>query len=147
MSGDRLPPDLPFPSMVLSVRAFPVTHFGKDIRKRAGLQRPLIRTVFSLQKGDFRDVSTHPINHVSVQRRGGRTSMIERRPGSRWRLTVGTAVGALVIVGAAVTTGSAPAKAAPSGSPHQGGTWTAPFEAGGTNTPRCVKRTDGRGLR
>jgi hypothetical protein len=73
--------------------------------------------------------------------------MIERRPGSRWRLTVGTAVGALVIVGAAVTTGSAPAKAAPSGSsPDQVGTWTAPFEEGGTNTPRCVKGTDGRDL-
>lgn len=70
-------------------------------------------------------------------------SMIERRPGARWRL-LGTAVGAVVIVGAGLA-GSSAAKAAPSGgSPDQVGTWTAPFEEGGINTPRCVKGTDGR---
>ena len=71
--------------------------------------------------------------------------MIERRPGSRWRLSIGTAAGALVILGAAVATGTAPAKAAPSGTgPDRVGSWTAPFEEGGTNTPRCVKGGDGR---
>ncbi|HEX3604732.1 MAG TPA: hypothetical protein VH134_02330, partial [Candidatus Dormibacteraeota bacterium] len=71
--------------------------------------------------------------------------MIERRPGSRWRLTFGTAAGALVILGAAVSTGTGPVRAAPSGSaPDQVGSWTTPFEEGGANTPRCVKGTDGR---
>src|SRR5207302_8100021 len=68
-----------------------------------------------------------------------------RRPGSRWRLSLGTAAGVLVILGTAVAPGTAPAKAAPSGSsPDQAGSWTAPFEEGGINTPRCLKGTDGR---
>jgi hypothetical protein len=70
--------------------------------------------------------------------------MIQRRPGSRWRLGMGTAVGAVVVAGAAATAGSAPVKAAPGPGADQVGSWTAPFEEGGTNTPRCAKGIDGR---
>jgi hypothetical protein len=70
--------------------------------------------------------------------------MIQRRPGSRWRLGMGMAVGAVVVAGAAATAGSAPVKAAPGPGADQVGSWTAPFEEGGTNTPRCAKGIDGR---
>jgi Galactose oxidase-like, Early set domain len=73
--------------------------------------------------------------------------MTHGRARSRWRLGMGTAVGTAVILGAALSTGSAPVSAAPdpgSGSPDQVGTWTPPFEEGGMNTPRCAKGSDGR---
>jgi hypothetical protein len=70
--------------------------------------------------------------------------MIQRRPGSRWRLGMGTAVGAMVVAGAAATAGAGPVKAAPGPGADQVGSWTAPFEEGGTNTPRCTKGIDGR---
>jgi Galactose oxidase-like, Early set domain len=73
--------------------------------------------------------------------------MTERRHPSRWRLSMGTAVGTAVILGAGLSTGSSPARAAQAtgdSSSDQVGTWTPPFEEGGTNTPRCAKGVDGR---
>ena len=71
--------------------------------------------------------------------------MVTRRLVSRAHLGIGTAVGVLVVLGA-LSGGSSPVSAAQTSgqAPDQVGAWTAPFEEGGADTPRCVKGADGR---